>query len=571
MAGNDTNPLLGFIETGRKLSTEEADQVERSEKKVKIGEGKFTGESSGPISYADIYTNEGKGAGKDTSKLSYKQSLTGVEEGSQRDSGHASMEADGDDTDGEYEGLSVVEKMVGQYECPQFILSDKEEERIQRPWRQGLIVKLMGRRIGYKALETRLKQLWVRKGVISIIDLGGEYFLVYFTNEEDYNHALEDGPWMIYDHYLIAREWSPNFHPSDATIEKAAVWVRIPDLPIEYYDAKVLHYIGDRIGETVKVDKNTLYQERGKYARVCVEVDLNKPLLAMFELKGKIYKVEYEGLHMLCRNCGKFGHYIEGCPEKKITSANTRSTTENVQPETGAEEIAGPWVVVQKPRRPRKAKEVNNKDGAAMANDRITGTGTRFDVLEQLIEDPEIAANNNDEPIIVESTTANHAKSRPGKEGERSGKHVAAKKGKAADFMGENLQRNEKNGTPTLNKQQSQQENNNGALTRNKIQGTHEIIKSTPNDYTGKNKPTPPKSNERNIPNILSHEGPHHMTRPPDQQYLEQSPNNDITNGPKPYVVGSAEPNTGLESMEFVQETPNLTQQEGGAKSMELA
>ncbi|MCI33591.1 hypothetical protein A2U01_0054808, partial [Trifolium medium] len=97
----------------------------------------------------------------------------------------------------------------------------------------------------------------------------------------------------------------------------ASVWVRIPDLPIEYYDAKVLHFIGNRIGKTVKVDKNTLFQERGKYARLCVEVDLTKTLLATFELKGRFYKIEYEGLHMLCRTCGKFGHYIEGCPEKK--------------------------------------------------------------------------------------------------------------------------------------------------------------------------------------------------------------------------------------------------------------
>jgi hypothetical protein len=52
----------------------------------------------------------------------------------------------------------------------------------------------MGRRIGYKALDTRLIKIWVRKGVISIIDLGIEYFLVYFSNEEDYDKVLEEFP-----------------------------------------------------------------------------------------------------------------------------------------------------------------------------------------------------------------------------------------------------------------------------------------------------------------------------------------------------------------------------------------
>jgi hypothetical protein len=40
--------------------------------------------------------------------------------------------------------------------------------------------------------------------------------------------------------------------------------------------------------------------------------------------------------------------------------------------------------------------------------------------------------------------------------------------------------------------------------------------------------------------------------------------------GPILHIVETLEPKTGYESMEFVQETPNLAQQEGDAKSMEL-
>jgi hypothetical protein len=158
--------------------------------------------------------------------------------------------------------------------------------------------------------------MWVRKGVISIIDLGNDYYLVAFTHEDDQYAALMDGPWFIYDHYLTVKEWSPNFHPASDTIEEVAVWVRVSGLPIEYYDSKVLNFIGNCIGKTVKVDKNTLTQERGKYAPLCVQVDLTKPLLAMFTIKGRKYNIEYEGLHMLCLTCGKFGHYREGFPDK---------------------------------------------------------------------------------------------------------------------------------------------------------------------------------------------------------------------------------------------------------------
>lgn len=93
-------------------------------------------------------------------------------------------------------------------------------------------------------------------------------------------------------------------------IECVDVCVRFSRLPIEYYNA-----IGDHIGRTVRVDRNTLAQER-KYVRLCVEADLTKLLLALFELKQRFYKIEYKGLHLLCLTCGRFGHYAEGCPDK---------------------------------------------------------------------------------------------------------------------------------------------------------------------------------------------------------------------------------------------------------------
>lgn len=58
------------------------------------------------------------------------------------------------------------------------ILSESEEKRIQRPWSTSVIVKLLDRKIRFKALETRLKQIWVRNRVIHVIDQGNDYFLV---------------------------------------------------------------------------------------------------------------------------------------------------------------------------------------------------------------------------------------------------------------------------------------------------------------------------------------------------------------------------------------------------------
>ncbi|KAK2456904.1 hypothetical protein QL285_004229 [Trifolium repens] len=279
-------------------STEEEDLQARSTKKFKDHNLQHM-EGVVLMDMRDVDDGNGneKSGGVSTTTKSYKGVVVGTED--KYDSTEGLIGADTDSEDDEVveidaEGIRVEDQKVGNYDCPIFVLSKAEEKRIHKPWKRGVIVKLLGRRIGYKALETRLKQMWVKKGIIHIIDLGNEYYLVTFSHEFDHDTALLNGPWFIYDHYLTVKEWSPDFHPQSDTIKNVAVWVRISGLPIEYYDARVLKTIGNKIGSTVKVDKNTLMQERGKYARICVEVDLTKPLLAMFMIKGRKYNVEYQ-------------------------------------------------------------------------------------------------------------------------------------------------------------------------------------------------------------------------------------------------------------------------------------
>ncbi|WJX69456.1 hypothetical protein P8452_53697 [Trifolium repens] len=375
-------------------SKDEEDLQERSTKKKKDGDQIFSNQSSLPKDYSDVMmmqTNENNG-------VSYKDKVTGEKKIGGYDSGRE-KEDEEEEEEAEGESMMVEEGRVGNYECPKFIFSKQEEKRIFRPWRRGVIVKLLGRRIGYKALETRLKQMWVRKGVINIIDLSNDYFLVAFSNEEDQYAALMDGPWFIYDHYLTVKEWSPNFHPASDTIKEVAVWMRISGLPIEYYDSRILHFIGNRVGKTVKVDKNTLTQERGKYARLCVQVNLTKPLLAMFTIKDRKYNIEYEGLHLLCTTCGRFGHYKEGCPDKGREPAAMPDGNGSVGGGDGRQNnmmgsgVEGPWRVVQKQKRPRKVAPMRNtvpelnKDDLSIINAANLPQGSRFASLMEDIPD----------------------------------------------------------------------------------------------------------------------------------------------------------------------------------------
>ena len=70
---------------------------------------------------------------------------------------------------------------------------------------------------------------------------------------KDYHHALMDGPWFLGDQYLHVQAWEADFHPHIA-ITKTAVWIRLEQLPIEYYHSEFLKYVGQKLGKLLKVD-----------------------------------------------------------------------------------------------------------------------------------------------------------------------------------------------------------------------------------------------------------------------------------------------------------------------------
>ncbi|XP_019183629.1 PREDICTED: uncharacterized protein LOC109178450 [Ipomoea nil] len=220
---------------------------------------------------------------------------------------------------GDHEGvdeLSEDEDSDGEEDplCPTIKLTKEEKEAIRAPWRNALIVKVWGKVVGYSLLLRRLCALWRPKGSFELVALDNDYFLVKFGSTEDLEFAKFGGPWMILDHYLIVKEWTPDFDPMTDKTEKMLIWVRFPCLPVEYYNIVFLQKVGRRIGRPIRIDRATSQVSRGRFARMCVEIDITKPLLSKFKRRGRTRYISYEGIHL---DCGMYGHNHESCPKKE--------------------------------------------------------------------------------------------------------------------------------------------------------------------------------------------------------------------------------------------------------------
>ena len=58
---------------------------------------------------------------------------------------------------------------------PMFVVKRKEW---CKPWKNALIVNLVGKKIRFKFLKNKLEKLWVLRASMELIDMGNNYYVV---------------------------------------------------------------------------------------------------------------------------------------------------------------------------------------------------------------------------------------------------------------------------------------------------------------------------------------------------------------------------------------------------------
>ncbi|XVF51100.1 hypothetical protein PTKIN_Ptkin04bG0157300 [Pterospermum kingtungense] len=228
----------------------------------------------------------------------------------------------------------------------------------------------------------------------------------------EYERALFGGPWVIADHYVAVSRWR----------------------------------IGRLIGKPLKVDKTPMAASRGRFARLCVEVDLEKPLLSKFRLRRGICRIEYEAVHVICFKCGVYGHQQDTCgvkgtdkgPSEAMVETGNSGDGQNVhdkQPEEESQE---------------KGDDIG-KGGAPVRKVSGNGQGSRYDILREMRGDNE----DLEDAQVMEKNMENNINFRKPKSKEvHKGKQASI----SAAFKGKSVIINETDLLPSASKGENQVE-----------------------------------------------------------------------------------------------------------------
>lgn len=230
-------------------------------------------------------------------------------------------------------------------------------------WKRCMLIKVLGRNVSIAALYRKLKELWNPSGAMYVTDLPRQFFMIRFEGDEDHMMALTGEPWKVFGSYLMVKAWSPEFDLLKDEIATTPVWIRISNLPVNFYHKTILMGIANGLGSPIKVDGATLNFERARFARVCVEVNLKKPLKGSIMINGERYYVPYEGLTNICSMCGLYGHLVHTCPrgrqERAMAVAVVNSDLAPTGSVSGTPPLEDGFIPVgQQRRRPENPKNV---------------------------------------------------------------------------------------------------------------------------------------------------------------------------------------------------------------------
>ncbi|GLJ34868.1 hypothetical protein SUGI_0702020 [Cryptomeria japonica] len=138
--------------------------------------------------------------------------------------------------------------------------------------------------------------------------------------------------YFIFDNLpLYIQSWTPDFNPLKFTVYETLVWIKLYNLPIEYWGDSCLEKIGQTLGTILEIDEEIIENDSYIYARMKIAAAKQIPSLINLRMANGIWKrgIEIEKEIYVCQRCGSKTHQTKTCKIFVHGAYNTRQRKED--------------------------------------------------------------------------------------------------------------------------------------------------------------------------------------------------------------------------------------------------
>ncbi|KAG8499405.1 hypothetical protein CXB51_005931 [Gossypium anomalum] len=144
---------------------------------------------------------------------------------------------------------------------------------------KSIIIEMLGRKIRFNTLSSKLYAMWKPTQNFKLMDLDNDYYIVKFQAKVDSEKALVEGLMVVYGQYLVVQPWTPSLNIHESFSMRVVVWVKLPCFLGMWYKKCLLKAVESTIEQVIRVDDDTENRYRGRFARITVCVDFRRSLI----------------------------------------------------------------------------------------------------------------------------------------------------------------------------------------------------------------------------------------------------------------------------------------------------
>ncbi|XP_062074968.1 uncharacterized protein LOC133778976 [Humulus lupulus] len=149
------------------------------------------------------------------------------------------------------------------------------------------------------------------------------FTIVKFRDAATRDLVLESGVVHFDRKPVILRPWSSDLETL-RLVKSVLVWIRLPDLGLQYWGTKCLSALVSTIGRPMMIDKITKDRAMVKFARVLEDIEIAEKLphtISFLNERGQLMEqvIEFEWLPTRCSTCKNLGHTASSCKKERIS------------------------------------------------------------------------------------------------------------------------------------------------------------------------------------------------------------------------------------------------------------
>lgn len=206
---------------------------------------------------------------------------------------------------------------------PDVISLDESFEECPQTAQFILVGKILASKtLNKQGVQKIIERAWRTEEDFSISPWKDNIYAFGFKNEKDLSKIIGNGPWSVMGSLMVLRRWDSKKSFNELDFTFSPFWVPIHGLPLGYINTKSGKVIAESLGDVIAVEDPGKWGKVASYIRVRVWVNVSKPLkkgsfLRRPKEEDLWLSFRYERLSDYCYGCGKIGHTVNECKDKR--------------------------------------------------------------------------------------------------------------------------------------------------------------------------------------------------------------------------------------------------------------